>query len=78
MLQEDQWAQTALHVCGDQGDNPRIAQSLLRAGAHPNASDQYGRTPLHNAEKLSRVGIIKVLRAAGAKISEDEASCRGG
>ena len=56
---------TALHLSADRG-NLAITQMLLNAGAHVNAQDINGDTPLHNACLCGHKDIIQLLLSHGA------------
>jgi len=53
---------TPLHICTD----PNIARLLLRYGAHPNAPDNYGETPLHHVCARLDLPTAQSLLAGGA------------
>ena len=66
--------QTALHWAAAHNDNPDITRALIAAGANVNARNNYGQTPLQQAESVHRMGwkdnrkeVIDMLRRAGAK-----------
>jgi ankyrin repeat protein len=60
---------TALHKAAYGGYIHNVTR-LLAAGANPNARDQQGKTPLHQAlyEEKSRLSVIKTLLANGANV----------
>lgn len=68
---------TLLHEVAFQG-NVRIVAALLRLGADPNASDEYGQTPLYwvsNAypyDGAARAAIVSTLAQAGADVHARE------
>jgi hypothetical protein len=49
-------------------DPAAAVQTLLAAGANPNAKAPDGSTPLHQAVQARQVAIIRALAAAGAKL----------
>lgn len=66
--------QTALHWAAGHNDNPQITRTLIAAGANVNARNNYGQTPLQEAESVHRMGwkdnrreIIDMLKRAGAR-----------
>jgi hypothetical protein len=48
---------------------------LLTAGAHVDAQDIFGNTPLHFAVTYKRVELIKMLIAAGASLKALNVGC---
>ena len=64
-MSRDDYGQTPLHYAVRNG-NAVTLNSLLKAGADPNAADtEYGSTPLHLAAALKADGLIRDLVAAG-------------
>ena len=66
--------QTALHWAAGHNDNPDITRALIAGGANVNLKDNYGVTPLGEAEAVLRVGwkegrqeVIEMLKKAGAR-----------
>ena len=51
---------------GIRGDNPQMAELMIKAGASVNAKDNKGDTPLSYAEDSESFGSVSVLQAAGA------------
>ena len=43
-------------------------EKLIELGANINAKDREGDTPMHDAVRLGRFKLIKVLLAAGANL----------
>jgi hemoglobin len=68
---------TLLHEIAGQG-NVRIVATLLCLGADPNASDEYGQTPLYwvcNAfpsDSAARAAVVAILVQAGANVNARE------
>ena len=56
---------TPLHLASEDGDLERV-QTLLAAGADPNAKGEHDRTPLHLAAGIGWEEIVQVLLDAGA------------
>ena len=52
-----------VHVCDE-----NILRSLLKLGADPNIKTQGGKTPLHIAAEMGRLGCVQILLAAGANL----------
>ncbi|MBQ2617560.1 MAG: ankyrin repeat domain-containing protein [Synergistaceae bacterium] len=66
--------QTALHWAAGHNDNPDVTRVLIAAGANVNARDNYGQTPLEEAEAVHRMRwkdnrqeVIEMLKRAGAR-----------
>merc|ERR1712086_1036964 len=62
----NQWEYLPLHYCGWTGDNPKLCQVLLDAGASVNAKNINGRTALHFAQNYKHMETVEVLRNAPA------------
>jgi hypothetical protein len=67
--ERDPWDKsTLLHVACASAQNLELVTVLLKYGAYPNALDDLGRTPLHNAYKFGAPPvIIDLLLKHGAK-----------
>src|SRR5690349_7649772 len=61
----DPYGRTPLHYAALEGNVPAI-ESLLAAGASPNAQDDNGWTPLHFAAQERRLEAAELLLARGA------------
>ncbi len=59
---------TALHEA-TAGDQEAAVNTLLAAGAGPNARDEFGGTPLSIAVAGKELGIVRALIAAGADVN---------
>lgn len=62
---------TALHRAAEFG-LMECAQMLINSGAHVDASDAWGDTPLHLAISLESTDMINLLLSSGAKICENK------
>jgi len=60
----NQWEYKALHYSGWTGDNPRLCQALLDAGAKVDSKNVNGRTALHFAENYRHMRTVEVLKNA--------------
>ena len=58
-----------LHSAASFGHGPEVAAALIQAGAHVNARNATGATPLHLAANTENTDILKVLLEAGADVS---------
>jgi ankyrin repeat protein len=58
--QQDEQGDTALHVCAEQGDEPR-AQALLDAGADPSLRNHQGNTPADRADARGHTNLVAQL-----------------
>ncbi len=56
---------TPLHSVG----SAAAAESLLKKGANPNATNKHGGTPLHLAAMSGNEGLVSALLAAGANVN---------
>ena len=56
---------TALTTASANGFGPMV-QTLLQAGADPNAEDSAGQTPLYSAIKWQQRDVVRILLEAGA------------
>ncbi len=63
----DAWGPWVLHTAALRTSNPTIIRLLLEAGADPNAPDDYGSTPLHDAAYNDNAIVSSVLLDAGAR-----------
>lgn len=64
-------AYTGLHMAAHKGDVAKI-QRLVTSGASPNATDGYGRTPLHVATFARQRDAIRALVKARADLNKLE------
>ena len=64
----DAWTPLVLHKVAGNTTNPTIVRLLLRAGADPDAPDDYGRTPLHRGAENSNPMVVTHLLDAGADL----------
>lgn len=63
----DQWGRVAL-MYAVMGNHQEAVETLLRAGARPDATDSHNRTPLHFAAYKGHLGCIKaILHAVESK-----------
>jgi ankyrin repeat protein len=57
------------------GDHEEISKLLIAKGADVNAADNMGITILDEATRKGNVGIIEMLKQAGAKCGTSNCSC---
>jgi F-type H+-transporting ATPase subunit beta len=69
------WKASALHVAAMMR-RPAMTQKLLRAGAHPGATDEAGHTPLHIAAHYGDAASAQALLDAGAPLMLKDAGGR--
>jgi ankyrin repeat protein len=55
-----------IHVAAMHGREEAV-RTLVAAGSQLNAKTNYGVTPLQSAQKRSRLGVVRILKDAGAK-----------
>ena len=57
------------------GDHEAIARLLIAKGANVNAMDNMGITELDEATRKGNVGIIEILKQAGAECGTSNYAC---
>jgi ankyrin repeat protein len=67
----DRAGRTALHYAA-LSDDVAAAESLLTAGADPNAADKAGWTPLHFAAQQEATAVARLLLSRGAEVDRQD------
>ena len=62
---------TLLHIAANRQDK-KVADYLLHHGAHVNARDSFGRTPLFYAHRAGNRDVVKLLVDSGARVSPEK------